>query len=103
MTRARAVCGVEGTTSVKSSDPKITKQVRLKKNQCTFVPFGGAPTDAIMSPSEMSSLLSQTAVTAAGGAITPSTAIGVAIAGGVGAAIAGIVLAPAASTSPTAP
>ena len=97
------VCGVDGTTSVKSSDPNITKQVKLKKKQCTFVPFGGAPTDPIYSPSEMSSLLSQTAVSAPGVAITPSTAIGVAVAGGVGAAIAGIVLAPAATTSPTAP
>jgi ferric-dicitrate binding protein FerR (iron transport regulator) len=97
------VCGVDGTTSVKSSDPNITKQVKLKKKECTFVPFGGAPTDPIYSPGEMSSLLSQTAVSAPGGAITPSTAIGVAVAGGVGAAIAGIVLAPAAATSPTAP
>ncbi len=97
------VCGVDGTTSVKSSDPNITKQVKLKKKQCTFVPFGGAPTDPIYSPSEMSSLLSQTAVSAPGVAITPSTAIGVAVAGGVGAAIAGIVLAPAAATSPTTP
>ena len=97
------VCGVDGTTSVKSLDPKITKQVKLHKKECTYVPFGGAPTDPIYSPSEMSSLLSQTAVSAPGVAITPSTAIGVAVAGGVGAAIAGIVLAPATTTSPTAP
>ena len=97
------VCGVNGTTRVQSSDPKITKEVKLHKKQCTFVPYGGAPTDPIYSPGELSSLMSQTTVQTAAGVLDPTTAVAVAEAGGVGAAIAGVVLAPPAATSPTAP
>jgi len=97
------VCGVSGTTSVKSSDPTKTKQVTLHKKQCTYVPFGGVPSDPVYSPGEFSTLMSQSTVGAAGGVVTPATVAVVAVAGGAGAAIAGIVLASPAASSPTAP
>ena len=108
------ICGVEGTTMVGSTDPNITKTVTLHKDECTFVPVGGAPTDPVFSPGETASLLDQTGIAGAGGAagvgggavggIGPWTwvAIGGA-AGAVGGAVAGIVTTSPGTTSPTTP
>ena len=62
------VCGVEGTTLVQSSDPNITKSVRLHKNECTIILPGGAPTDPVLNPSEVASMLSQTNIVGAAAA-----------------------------------
>ncbi len=98
------VCGVDGTTLVGSSDPNITKTVRLHKNECTYVPFGGAPTDPVLSPSEMATLLNQTAIAQAGaGILAGNTAwiiLGAAAAAGL---VTGIVLATGGTSSPTTP
>ncbi len=56
------VCGVEGSTLVKSSDPNITKTVTLHKNECTVVVLGGAPSDPVFSPGEVASLLNATSL-----------------------------------------
>ena len=102
------VCGVDGITLVGSSDPNITKTVRLHKNECTFVPNGGAPTDPVLSPTEVAQLLSATTVPAAGGGLlagvsTNTLLLGVGIAAGAAALITGIVLATGGSTTPTTP
>jgi ferric-dicitrate binding protein FerR (iron transport regulator) len=98
------VCGVDGTTQVKSSDPNITKTVRLHKNECTVVPFGGPPSDPIFAPGELAGLLSATAINVGGGLGTTGTvALAAGLAAGAGAAIAGIVLATSGATSPTVP
>jgi hypothetical protein len=107
------VCGVEGTTLVQSSDPNITKSVRLHKNECTIILPGGAPTDPVLNPSEVASMLSQTnifgaAAAGAGGLAVGGTAIpwvwvGVGGAAVLAGAVTGIVLATSGSTSPTTP
>jgi ferric-dicitrate binding protein FerR (iron transport regulator) len=107
------VCGVEGITLVQSSDPNITKAVRLHKNECTTIIPGGAPTDPVLNPSEVASMLSQTnivgaAAAGAGGLAVGGTAIPwvwVGVGGGaiLAGAVTGIVLATSGSTSPTTP
>jgi ferric-dicitrate binding protein FerR (iron transport regulator) len=104
------VCGVKGTTTVKSSDPSITKTVKLHKNECAVVYFGSAPTDPVFSPGEVADMLNQTAIQGAAGISTAATAgglsptiIGVAAAGGAGAAAAGVVLALSGATTSTTP
>lgn len=88
------VCGVSGTTLVGSSDPNITATVTLKKGECTFVPFGGAPTTPVMDPSLMASLLNQTAITAAGGGLLAGNGLWILIgAAAVAGTVTGIVLA----------
>jgi len=106
------ICGVDGTTQVQSSDPNITKTVKLHKNECSTVPIGGAPTDPVFAPSQVASMMNQVNVettAAAGGAAggaggIPWTwvAVGAAGAGAAGAA-AGIVTAGSGTTSPTTP
>jgi len=98
------VCGVSGTTLVGSSDPNITATVTLKKGECTFVPFGGAPTTPVMDPSLMASLLNQTAITAAGGGLLAGNGLWILIgAAAVAGAVTGIVLATSGTPSPTRP
>jgi ferric-dicitrate binding protein FerR (iron transport regulator) len=98
------VCGVEGTTQVKSSDPNITKTVRLHRKECVVVPFGGPPSDPIFDPGELAGLLSSTTINVGGGLGTAGTvALAAGIAAGAGAAIAGIVLVTGGVTSPTIP
>jgi ferric-dicitrate binding protein FerR (iron transport regulator) len=98
--KSTRVCGVAGTTAVKSSDPNIPKTVKLKKNECTIVWFGSAPTDPVLSPSTVASLMSQTAVQTAG-EITAAEGIGAATV--MGATAAGVVLYNYPTTSPTTP
>ena len=94
------VCGVSGTTLVGSSDPNITATVTLKKGECTFVPFGGAPTTPVMDPSLMASLLSQTAISVAGGGLLAGNGLWILIGAAAAAgAITGIVLATRPSSS----
>jgi ferric-dicitrate binding protein FerR (iron transport regulator) len=102
------ICGVDGITLVGSSDPNIAKTVRLHKNECTFVPNGGAPTDPVLSPTEVAQLLNATNVPAASagllaGVSTNTLLLGVGIAAGAAALITGIVLATGGTTSPTTP
>lgn len=101
------VCGVEGTTLVGSSDPNITKTVKLHKNECTYVPLGGAPTDPVVSPGEMATLLSQTAIQEVGGGILGISGhtllLGTIVVAGAAGLITGIVLATSGSSSPTTP
>jgi ferric-dicitrate binding protein FerR (iron transport regulator) len=97
------VCGVTGTTLVKSDDPNVKQTVTLTHGQCTKVLKGLAPTAPVLSLALMSSLMGSTGVGLAGGL---STAAIVGIVGGAaagGAAAAGIVLATAGTTSPTSP
>jgi ferric-dicitrate binding protein FerR (iron transport regulator) len=105
--RGTKVCGVEGTTQVQSSDPHITKTVRLHRKECTFVPFGGAPTDPVFDPGELAGLLNSTSIGEAGGIFglgaAGSVALAAGLAGGAAAAILGIVLVTTGTTSPTAP
>ena len=61
------VCGVDGTTQVKSSDPNITKTVRLHRKECTVVPFGGPPSDPVFDPGELAGLLGATTINVGGG------------------------------------
>ena len=103
------VCGIEGTTLVKSSYMNITKSVLLQGNECTLATCGSAPTDPVLNPSEMASMLNQTAIQTAGGPTAAATAGGLGpaviagVAAGAGAVITGIVLAPGGTTSPTTP
>lgn len=98
------VCGVAGTTEVRSSDPSITKRVRLRKNQCTVVVVGMAPTDPVYAPAEVASMMSQTTVQAAAGLSVAATAgIAVGAAAGIGAIVTGVVLANSGTTTPTTP
>jgi hypothetical protein len=98
------VCGVDGTTTVKSSDPNVPKTVQLKKGECTVILFGGAPSDPVLAPGEMAGLLSATNIaTGAGLGAAGTVGLAAGLAAGAGAAIAGVVLATAGSTSPTAP
>jgi ferric-dicitrate binding protein FerR (iron transport regulator) len=96
------VCGRTGVTTVKSSDPKNPKVVKLHRKECTKVIFGGIPTDPVFDPAQFASLASQTGVEA--GTLGPAAVAGIAggVAGG-GAGIAAIVLATAGTTSPTSP
>lgn len=110
------VCGVEGSTLVKT-DPNITKTVTLHKNECTVVVLGGAPSDPVFSPGEVASLLNATSLPGAatlGGATTTTAAAGglshgtlIWIAAGSAAAaggiIAGVVLSGGTPTSRTTP
>jgi len=100
------VCGVDGITEVRSSDPNVTKTVRLRKNECTYVAFGGPPSDPVLAPGELASLLSQVSIpggaaVAAGGGVSTTTILGIAGAAGAGAIIAGVVLASGSSPSPS--
>jgi ferric-dicitrate binding protein FerR (iron transport regulator) len=110
------VCGVKGTTAVKSSDPNINKTVKLHKKECTTVVFGGPPTDPVFSPAEMANMLNQTALNGAGAGAgagagglavgathIPWVFVGVASGAAVGAGVAGVVLANSGTTSPTTP
>jgi hypothetical protein len=107
------VCGVEGVTQVQSSDPNIPKKVKVHKNECTYVPFGGAPTDPVFSPGEVTSLLNQTNIlggaTGAGGlagagaGTFPWTWVAIAGDASLGAAVSGVVLTTSPSTSPIRP
>jgi ferric-dicitrate binding protein FerR (iron transport regulator) len=105
------VCGVEGTTEVKSSDPNIKKTVRLHRNECTVILPGVAPTDPVLDPAEMASLLNQTAIqglAGAGGglAITgthiPWVWIGIGSAAVLAGTVTGIVLT-SGTPAPTSP
>jgi ferric-dicitrate binding protein FerR (iron transport regulator) len=101
------VCGVEGTTLVGSSNPHITKTVKLRRNECTVVLNDQAPTEPMLSPGELASWLNQMAIqgeglgglAASGGVGLPWMWIGVA-AGGAGA-VAGILLATSGGAAPT--
>ncbi len=98
------VCGVSGTTLVKSDDPNVKQTVTLKHGQCTTVLKGLAPTAPVLSLALMSSMLSSTGVGLAAGGLSTAAIAG--IVGGVaagGAVAAGIVLATAGTTSPTTP
>jgi hypothetical protein len=108
------VCGVKGTTVVKSSSPTINKTVKLHRKECTTVIFGGPPTNPVFSPTEMANMLNQTAMNGAtAGAGAGGLAIGathiplvwVAVAAGaaIGGAATGAVLATSGTTSPTTP
>jgi ferric-dicitrate binding protein FerR (iron transport regulator) len=102
------VCGVDGTTSVRSSDPNIPKTVTLKKNECTTVVFGFAPTDPVFAPGEVASMLGQTAVTggaAGAGAVGGTLLVGVAGAAGtaIGLVVGEVALTIPTPTSPTVP
>jgi ferric-dicitrate binding protein FerR (iron transport regulator) len=104
------VCGVEGITLVQSSDPSITKSVRLHRDECTTVVAGTAPTDPLLAPGEMAGLLDQTSITGivggaavAGGTAIPWTLVGAGAGVLVGGAVAGVVLYNSGSTSPTSP
>jgi ferric-dicitrate binding protein FerR (iron transport regulator) len=97
------VCGRTGITTVKSSDPKNPKVVKLHRKECTKVIFGGVPLDPVFNPAQFASLASQTGVGTVGG-LAPAAAAGIAGgAAGGGAAVAAVVLATAGTTSPTAP
>jgi ferric-dicitrate binding protein FerR (iron transport regulator) len=99
------VCGIKGTTVVKSSDPKNTKEVRLHRNECTVVIFGGVPTDPVYAPGEVANLLNQAVIQNMGGIAGVSTGTAVAIGGAAAAAgvATGIVLSGGGTTSPTTP
>jgi len=107
------VCGVQGTTLVQSSDPNITKSVKLHKNECTIILFGGAPADPVFDPAQVASMLGQTNVVGAatagagglavGGTSIPWVWVGVGAAAALGGAVTGIVLATTGSTTPTIP
>jgi ferric-dicitrate binding protein FerR (iron transport regulator) len=104
------VCGVEGTTLVKSSDLSIAKVVTLHRHECTTVISGAAPTDPVLAPGEMASLLDQTSITGvvggttvAGGSTLPWTWIGVGGGALIGGTVAGVVLYNSHSTSPVSP
>lgn len=107
------ICGVDGTTSVRSSDPNISKVVYLKKGECTVVILGQAPTDPVLNLAEMTSLLDQTSLAAAaavsagvsgGGSAIPWTWVGVGAGALAAAAVVGVVLASGGSSvSPTTP
>lgn len=105
--KGTTVCGVDGLTLVGSSDPNITKTVKLHKGECTHVPVGGPPSDPVLSPTEMAGLLSQTAIREASaglfGVSTHTLLLGTVIAAGTAALITGIVLATSGSSSPTSP
>jgi ferric-dicitrate binding protein FerR (iron transport regulator) len=99
--KSTKVCGVKGTTAVKSSDPNIHKTVKLHKNECTIVWFGLPPADPVLAPAEAASMLGQTAVA---GGLGPAAIAGIAAgAGGVGGGIAAVVLASPGATTPTTP
>jgi ferric-dicitrate binding protein FerR (iron transport regulator) len=97
------VCGLEGVTVVKSSDPNIHKEVKLRKKQCTVVIFGEAPTDPVFDTGEFSSLVESTSI----GEVGLSTAALAALIAGLGAAvggtIAGVVLSTGTPISRTTP
>jgi hypothetical protein len=108
------VCGVSGTTEVKSTNPNNPKTVKLHKDECTVVWSGLAPTDPVYSPAETASLMNQTSlpgaagggVLAAGGAsggvgIGKTTSI-VLVAAGTGAGV-GIVYWAVSSGAPVSP
>jgi ferric-dicitrate binding protein FerR (iron transport regulator) len=96
------VCGVSGTTSVRSSDPSITKTVRLHRNECVVVILGQAPSDPQVNPAEMALLLAETGLQAGlSPAATEALALGAAAT--VGAIIAGVVLYNSGTTTPTTP
>jgi ferric-dicitrate binding protein FerR (iron transport regulator) len=101
------VCGVEGITLVGSTNPLITKTVKLHVNECTVVLNDQAPTDPVLSPGEVASWVNQMNIqggglgqlAASGGSALPWLWIG--IAGGGAAAVAGIVLATSGGAAPT--
>jgi ferric-dicitrate binding protein FerR (iron transport regulator) len=99
------VCGVKGTTVVKSSDPKITTTVKLHKKECTVVVFGAPPTSPVFAPAQMASMLNQTLVQTAGGigGLSTGAVAGIAAGGAAAAAVTGVVLATTGTTSPTTP
>lgn len=99
------VCGIKGTTTVRSSDPKNPKVVKLHRNECTVVVFGEAPTDPVYAPTEVASMLNETVIQTVAGIPGISTGTAVAIGGAVAAAgaVTGIVLSTSGTTSPTTP
>jgi ferric-dicitrate binding protein FerR (iron transport regulator) len=99
------VCGVKGTTVVKSIDPNIKGEVRLHRKQCTVVVFGAPPSSPVFAPAQMASMLNQTVVQTAGSIGGLSTGAVAGIVGGAAAAgaVTGVVLATAGATSPTTP
>jgi len=99
------VCGVKGTTVVKSTDPKITTAVKLHRKQCTVVVFGAPPTSPVFAPAQMASMLNQTVVQTAGGigGLSTGAVAGIAGGGAAAAAVTGVVLATTGATSPTTP
>jgi len=118
------ICGVDGTTLVGSTDPNITKTVKLLKNQCTTVMPGAPPTDPVFSPQEVAQMLNHTSIAGTGGAVGTSAgsagaaggAAGAAgglpnwvwvaagaAAGAAGGAITGIIVSSGGTTSPTTP
>lgn len=113
------VCGVEGSTLVKSTDPNIQKSVVLHRNECTVVLPGAAPTDPVVDPAMMSELLNETAITggemagagagagagglAVGGSHIPWVWVGVGAGAAAAGAITGIVLSGSGTPSPTTP
>jgi len=96
-------CGVDGVTEVKSADPNVSKQERLRRNMCAYLVLGGPPSEPVLSPSEVASILNDTVIETGGHALPLKTVAEVAAAGGAAIAIAGIVLATSGTTSPTTP
>ncbi|HMD84398.1 MAG TPA: FecR family protein [Terriglobia bacterium] len=99
------VCGVKGTTVVKSSNPAIKGEVILHRKQCTVVVFGAPPTSPVFAPAQMASMLNQTVVQTAGGigGLSTGAVAGIAAGGAAAAAVTGVVLATTGTTSPTTP
>jgi ferric-dicitrate binding protein FerR (iron transport regulator) len=96
-------CGVDGVTEIRSSDPNVTKQERLRRNMCAYVVPGGPPGEPVLAPSEVAGILNETVIEMGGHALPLKTVAEVAAAGGAAIAIAGIVLATSGTTSPTTP
>ena len=108
------VCGVDGNTQVRSSDPGIPTKVTVRKDECTWVMLGQAPTDPVQSSGDVMALLADTAVTdiealapAAGMGELTKVLIGAGAAAALGGVIAAIVLSgsssPPASTNTAVP
>jgi hypothetical protein len=103
---------VEGITQVKSSDPNITKTVRLHRNECTVILPGAGPTDPVLDPAEMASMLNQTAIEglagvggglAVAGTHIPWVWVGIGAAAVLAGTVTGIVLSGGGTTSPVRP
>lgn len=99
---ATRACGVSGITEVRSSNFRITKTVRLLKNECTSVTCGLPPAEPAPSPAEMASLMSQTAINEG---LSTAAIVGIAVgaAAGAGGIAAGIVISNSGPTTPTTP
>ena len=79
------VCGVSGTTEVKSTNPNNPKTVILHKDECTVVWSGLAPADPVLSPAETASLMNQTSLPgAAGGGVLAAGGAAGGVGGGIG-------------------